>query len=140
MKPITVSTTVAVPVAKVWEYWNDPKHIPGWAFATPEWGTEVIENSVRVGGRFMSRVFAKDGSMSFTFEGTYTRVEPEQCLEYTMTDGRSVSVLFEEGKEGVRITESFEPEHENSEEKQRAGWQAYLDNFTRYVESYPRHA
>jgi hypothetical protein len=36
--------------------------------------------------------------------------------------------------EGVKITQTFDPENENSEEKQRSGWQAILDNFKKYVE------
>jgi hypothetical protein len=45
-----------------------------------------------------------------------------------------VKVEFEETPEGVKIVESFEPENENSEEMQRSGWQAILDNFKKYVE------
>jgi len=35
--------------------------------------------------------------------------------------------------EGIRVTQSFDPENENSEEMQRDGWQAILDNFKKYV-------
>jgi hypothetical protein len=35
----------------------------------------------------------------------------------------------------VKIVESFEAEGTNSDEQQRAGWQAILDNFKKYVES-----
>jgi hypothetical protein len=33
-----------------------------------------------------------------------------------------------------KVVEEFEAETENSEELQRAGWQAILDNFKKYVE------
>jgi uncharacterized protein YndB with AHSA1/START domain len=31
---------------------------------------------------------AKDGSVGFEFEGTYTRVIPHHAIEYRMSDGR----------------------------------------------------
>ena len=34
---ITVQTTVNTPKARVWEYWNKPEHITGWAFASDDW-------------------------------------------------------------------------------------------------------
>lgn len=30
---------------------------------------------------------AKDGSVGFDFEGTYTRIVPKQVIEYRMSDG-----------------------------------------------------
>lgn len=138
MGKITITITVDISKEIAWEYWNDPKHIPHWAFATPEWGAESIENDLQTGGHFKHRMFAKDESASFDFEGTYTLVEPHQHIEYTITDGRNVSVLFEESNGSTRITESFDPEHENSEEMQRAGWQAYLENFKKYIEESER--
>lgn len=135
MEKITVSITVNASRETAWEYWNDPKHIPHWAFATPEWGAESTENDLQTDGHFKHRMFAKDGSASFDFEGVYTLIEPHHRIEYTITDGRNVSVLFEEVNGDTRITESFDPEHENSLEMQRAGWQAYLENFKKYIET-----
>lgn len=134
MEKITVTITVDVPKEMAWKYWNDLGHIPHWSFATPEWGAESIENDLRTGGHFKHRMFAKNGSASFDFEGNYTLVEPNQRIEYTLTDGRNVSILFEGVDGGVRITELFDPEHENPEEMQRAGWQAFLENFKKYAE------
>lgn len=138
MKKITVTITVDIPKEIAWEYWNDSKHIPHWSFATPEWGAESIENNLQEKGHFKHRMFAKDGSASFDFEGVYTLIEPHQRIEYTITDGRNVSVLFEDVNGSTRITESFDPEHENSEEMQRAGWQAFLENFKKYAEESKR--
>jgi hypothetical protein len=36
---------------------------------------------------------------------------------------------------GTEIIESFDPESQNSEEMQRGGWQAIMDNFKKYVEA-----
>jgi hypothetical protein len=49
-------------------------------------------------------------------------------------DGRNVRTIFKQMPEGIQITESFDPESENTEEKQRAGWQAILDNFKKHTE------
>jgi hypothetical protein len=48
--------------------------------------------------------------------------------------GRNVSISFESIGETTKVTETFDPEHENPEEMQRAGWQAILENFKKYVE------
>ena len=77
---------------------------------------------------------AKDGSMSFDFEGTYTNIKPNQLIEYTIADGRKVKVAFETKGTQTHITETFEAESENPVELQRGGWQAILDNFKKYTE------
>jgi hypothetical protein len=43
--------------------------------------------------------------------------------------------MFDETPDGVRMSKLFEPEAENPEKQQQEGWQAYLDNFKKYVES-----
>ncbi len=131
---ITVQVTVRAPIAKVWECWNSPKDIPSWAFASDDWEAFDAENDVRVGGNFKTTMAAKDKSAQFTFGGTYTAVTENKLLEYTMGDGRHVKITFEETPEGVVITEAFDTEDVNSDEKQRSGWQAILENFKKYTE------
>ncbi|MFZ0599732.1 MAG: SRPBCC domain-containing protein, partial [Flavobacterium sp.] len=65
----------------------------------------------------------------------YTLVEKNEAIEYVLEDGRKVEITFEETPDGVKITESFDPETENSDEMQQGGWNAILDNFKSYVES-----
>jgi hypothetical protein len=77
---------------------------------------------------------AKDKSSSFDFGGTYTAIREYELIAYDLDDGRQVRTEFTEVPEGVRITESFEPENQYPEETQRSGWQAILDNFKKYVE------
>ena len=77
---------------------------------------------------------AKDGSMSFDLGGEYTLVEKNKAIEYVLEDGRKVEITFTETPDGVEIIESFDPETQNSEEMQRGGWNAILDNFKSYVE------
>lgn len=132
---ITVQTVVNAPLEKVWEYWNNPAHISGWAFASDDWEALSPKNDLRAGGKFKTTMAAKDGSESFDFEGTYTNVIENKLIEYTMSDGRKVKVEFSESPEGVKVTETFDPENENPEEVQRGGWQAILDNFRKYAEA-----
>ncbi|MCV2486313.1 SRPBCC family protein [Flavobacterium sp. SH_e] len=132
---ITIKSTVNASLEKVWNYWNAPEHITKWAFASPEWHAPKAENDLREGGKFSTTMAAKDGSMSFDFGGEYTLVKENQAINYTMGDGRKTEITFEETPEGVEIIESFDPESQNPEEMQRAGWQAILDNFKNYVEN-----
>lgn len=137
MKPITVETTINAPMETVWEYWNEPEHITSWAFASDDWEAPSAENDLRVGSKFKTTMSAKDQSESFDFTGTYTTVQRNQLIEYDIDDGRHVKVEFKKVPEGVKVVETFDPENENSEEIQRGGWQAILDNFKQYVESNP---
>jgi len=134
-KVITVQTVVNAPLEKVWKAWTEPEHIVQWAFAQDDWEAPSAENDVRTGGKFKTVMAAKDKSVSFDFTGTYTNVDGHEVIEYDMDDGRHVSIRFEEVPEGVKITETFEMENENSEEKQRSGWQAILENFKKHAES-----
>jgi uncharacterized protein YndB with AHSA1/START domain len=133
-KPITVETVVHAPIEEVWDHWTKPEHIVRWAFASDDWEAPRAENDIRVGGRFTTVMASRDGNESFDFTGIYTDVEELELIEYDMDDGRHVKVVFAEESEGVRVTETFDPENENSEEVQRGGWQAILDNFKKYTE------
>ena len=58
-------------------------------------------------------------------------------IAYTMDgeDKRKVSVTFVPEGDGVKVTTTFDIEHENPREKQEQGWQAILNNFKKHVES-----
>lgn len=132
---ITVETIVDAPIERVWHAWNDPEAIKQWNAAQDDWHTTRSTVDLRDGGRFVSRMEARDGSTGFDFGGTYTRVLSHKLIEYRMDDGREVKVEFSNAGEGVAVKETFEAETENSPELQRQGWQAILDNFRRHVES-----
>ena len=131
---ITVQTIVKASIAEVWECWNKPEHITGWAFASEDWEAPAAENDLRVGGKFKTTMAARDRSESFDFTGTYTALREYELIAYDLDDGRQVRTEFTELPEGVRITESFEPENQYPQDVQRSGWQAILDNFKKYVE------
>lgn len=133
--PITISTFVNLPIEIVWKVWIRPVHIKKWNNASPDWYTPFAKNDLKVGGKFLYRMEARDGSFGFDFEGKYLEVETEKLINYQLEDGRKVWVKFEKEGEGVKLTETFEPEQENSVELQREGWKAILDNFKRYSEA-----
>lgn len=90
---ITVKTTVHAPIEKVWEYWNEPEHMTKWSHASDDWHTPYAENDLRVGGKFVARMEAKDGSFGFDFGGVYDEVKLHEVIAYTMEDGRTVKVM-----------------------------------------------
>jgi uncharacterized protein YndB with AHSA1/START domain len=132
---ITVENTVNAPIAKVWELWSAPQHITKWAAASDDWHTTFAENDLRVGGKFQSRMEAKDGSFGFDFWGIYDEVKVNERIDYTLGDGRKVTILFSKNGKGTKIIQTFEAEGTNPIEMQRGGWQAILDNFKKYTEA-----
>ncbi|MBS1604226.1 MAG: SRPBCC family protein [Bacteroidetes bacterium] len=133
---ITVETTVKKPVEKVWEFWSAPEHITKWNTASDDWHTPHAVNDLRTGGKFSARMEAKDGSFGFDFGGVYDNVQQYRLIEYTLGDGRKVSVSFNSKDNETRITETFEAEGTNPIEMQKGGWQAILDNFKKYTETH----
>lgn len=131
---ITIQATVNAPIEKVWKLWTGPEHITKWNSASDDWHTPKAENDLRVGGKFLSRMEAKDGSMGFDFTGIYDAVEKNKLIAYTMEDGRKCKTLFEANGNETKIITAFDAEKENSEELQRSGWQAILNSFKMYCE------
>jgi uncharacterized protein YndB with AHSA1/START domain len=131
---ITVKATVHAPVEKVWEYWTEPKHITKWNNASDDWHTPIAENDLTVGGKFLTRMEAKDGSFGFDFGGIYDEVKLNEAISYTMGDGRKVNITFKGHGNETQVIETFDAETTNSIEMQQAGWQAILDNFKKYSE------
>ena len=134
-KTITVENTINAPVEKVWRLWTEPEHIKKWNNASDDWHTPHAENDLRPGGKFVSRMEAKDGSFGFDFGGVYDDVRNHESIEYTIGDGRKVKVTFSGQGNHTTVTETFEAENTHSLEMQQGGWQAILDNFKRYVEA-----
>jgi uncharacterized protein YndB with AHSA1/START domain len=129
---IVVSARVAAPLMDVWRAYTNPDDIMVWNAASSDWHTTEATVDLRPGGKFSSRMEAKDGSVGFDFAGEYTRVVPCEVIEYRFGD-RTAKVEFAQDADGVRISVSFDLESLYSEEQQREGWQAILDNFVRHV-------
>jgi len=132
---ITIEMIVKSAVAKVWDYWAKPEHIVKWNHASDDWHTTHAENNLREGGKFSSRMEAKDGSFGFDFGGVYNKVKENELIEYKIADGRKVITTFAGNGTETKIVETFEAENTNSIEIQKRGWQAILDNFKKYNET-----
>ncbi len=133
---ITVETAIQAPIEKVWKCWSEPECLIQWNNASDDWHTPKATNDLRTGGTFTARMEAKDGSAGFDFGGTYTKVLPNELIEYEMGDGRKVSVTFVPLGNKTLVNETFDAESENSVEMQRRGWQSILDNFKKHAESH----
>ena len=133
-KKISVETTVQAPVEEVWKYWTEPKHITNWNAASDDWHTPFAENDLRTGGKFLSRMEAKDGSLGFDFGGIYDDVKLYEVIAYTMGDGRKVKITFKGQENETKVIETFDAETEAPIEVQQQGWQAILNNFKKYAE------
>lgn len=133
-KKITVQTRIQAPVEKVWKAWTSPADITQWNQASEDWHSPHAENDLRKGGSFKTRMEAKDGSAGFDFGGVYDEVTEHKRIVYTMEDGRKVEVEFSAEGEETFLVERFDAENTYSEEMQRSGWQAILENFRRHVE------
>ncbi|WP_240415732.1 SRPBCC family protein [Paenibacillus periandrae] len=132
---ITVETTVHIPVGEVWKYWTEPQHITQWCFASDDWHAPSAENDLRAGGKFVTRMEAKDGSFGFDFGGVYDEVRINEFISYTIGDGRKVDITFVSQENGTKVIETFEAETTNPIEMQKAGFQAIMDNFKTYSEA-----
>ena len=132
---ITVQTTITAPVEKVWEYWTSPEHITKWNNASDDWHTTHAENDLRVGGKFLARMEARDGSVGFDFEGTYETVIQNAFIVYSLADCRKVKIYFAGDGNETNIIEIFDAENTYTIEHQRSGWQSILDNFKKYTEA-----
>ncbi|MFV8325962.1 SRPBCC family protein [Flavobacterium sp. ZS1P14] len=132
---ITVETIINAPIGTVWEKWTNPEDIVNWNNASDDWHTTRAENDLKAGGKFLSRMEAKDGSVGFDFSGTYDTVKSNELIEYTADDNRKVKIQFCNDNDKTKIIEIFEAENENPIAMQQSGWQSILDNFKKYTES-----
>jgi uncharacterized protein YndB with AHSA1/START domain len=132
---ITIETTINVPIEKAWKYWSEPEHITKWNSASEDWHTPHVENDLRTGGKFSTRMEAKDGSQGFDFGGVYDKVETNKLIEYTIEDGRKVKISFVPDGLKTHITETFEAENDHPMDMQKTGWQNILDNFKKHAET-----
>jgi len=131
---ITVETNVLAPIDTVWKAYTTPADIKLWNAASDDWHTAAASVDLREGGKFSSRMEAKDGSMGFDFAGTYTKIVPNKLIEYAFGN-RAAQVEFTPGPNGVAVRVTFDSESTHSIEQQRNGWQAILNNFARHVEA-----
>ncbi|MFH7016907.1 SRPBCC domain-containing protein [Flavobacterium sp. FlaQc-47] len=133
---ITVQNTINASIDQVWNFWTLPEHIQNWNIAIEGWYTTAVENDLKVGGKFKYKMVKKDTSLSFDFEGLYTKIENLSVIEYKLLDNRIGKVSFEKNENQVKITEDFEPVKEDSESMQEEWCQTVIDNFKKYAEAF----
>ena len=131
---ITIETLVRAPIDKVWRAYTSPEDIIQWNAASDDWHTTSSSVELRVGGTFSSRMEAKDGSFGFDFAGTYTKIIPNELIEYAFGD-RTASVQFMQTSDSVKLRITFIAETEHSAEEQEQGWQSILNKFASHVEA-----
>ena len=131
---ITIKTMVSANKQKVWDYYTRPEHITKWNFADPSWHCPTATNNMSVGGRYLARMEARDGSAAFDFDAVYTEINVGKSFTYVFY-GRTATVEFAEENGATAVTVTFDPETENAIELQRQGWQSILDNFKKYTEA-----
>lgn len=132
---ITIKATVSTDSKKAWNYYTLPVHITQWNFASDTWHCPAASNDLKVGGKYVARMEAKDGSFGFDFEAVYNEIIENKKIAYTMADGRRATVDFHPYNNQTEITVTFEAEDQNQVEMQREGWQAILNNFKSYTEN-----
>jgi uncharacterized protein YndB with AHSA1/START domain len=65
-----------------------------WNSASDDWHTPIAENDLRAGGKFYSRMEAKDGSFGFDFGGIYDEVKLHEVIAYTwVMEEKLISLL-----------------------------------------------
>lgn len=131
---ITIQCAINAPLGKVWKLWTTPADIIKWNQASDDWHTTRAENDLRAGGKFNSRMEAKDGSMGFDFRGVYDTIKTNELIESTLGDGRKVKVTFVNKGTTTNVIETFEAEGTNSIELQKSGWQSILNNFKKFAD------
>ena len=64
---ILVQATLAADMQKVWDYYTKPEYITKWNFASDDWHCPSASNDMKIGGKYLARMEAKDGSFGFEF-------------------------------------------------------------------------
>lgn len=132
---ITIRTTVLANKQKAWEFYTQPEHITKWNFADTSWHCPTATNEMKVGGRYLARMEAKDGSFGFDFDAVYTEINLGNNFTYEF-GGRFATIEFNEINGETEVIVTFDPESENSIELQKNGWQAILENYKKHTETH----
>ncbi len=132
---ITIEVLIAADIKKVWDYYNSPKHITKWNYASNDWHCPKAENDMKIGGVYLARMEAKDGSFGFDFKAIYDEIIPLAKVAYTLGDERKVVTTFVKQDDKTKVITFFDAEGVNLIDMQKAGWQSILNNFKRYTEN-----
>ena len=131
---IEVRAFIEAPLDQVWDKWTQAVHVVNWNFAHESWCCPKAEVDFRVGGGSNYRMEAKDGSMGFDLNATFSAIEEHKQILSVLEDGRNVIVNFNVEGNQTTVVQRFEPEQENPLDMQQGGWQAILNQFKSYCE------
>ncbi|MFN3855250.1 MAG: SRPBCC domain-containing protein [Phreatobacter sp.] len=131
--PITIDAFVPVRPADAWAAFNAPEAITRWNQASPDWHCPAARADLRVGGRHVARMEARDGSCGFDYAGTYEEVDPPRAVTLRLDDGRRARTTFVPEAGGTRVVTVFDPEGTHPRDLQRQGWQAILDSYAAFA-------
>ena len=134
LEKIQVRTSVMADKQKVWDYYTSPEHITQWNFADPSWHCPSASNDMKIGGRYVTRMEARDGSFGFDFEAIYTEINILESFIYQFGE-RFAKIEFNNMNNQTEVIITFDPETENPIELQKNGWQAILNNFKIHTET-----
>jgi uncharacterized protein YndB with AHSA1/START domain len=134
-EPITIEVVVAASPHEAWRAFTSPDDITQWNFASPDWCCPSAEVDLSIGGRYVARMQARDGSFGFDFAATYEEVDAPNALTLRLDDDRRARTTFEAQGAGTRVRTVFDPEPTNPADMQRDGWQAILNTFKAHVEA-----
>lgn len=131
---LEVRAVIEAPLDQVWDKWTQAVHVVNWNFAHESWCCPNAEVDFRVGGGSNYRMEAKDGSMGFDLNATFSAIEEHKQILSVLEDGRNVIVNFNVEGNQTTVVQRFEPEQENPLDMQQGGWQAILNQFKSYCE------
>ena len=133
---LNINANIALAKEIVWDLYTNPLHIVNWNFASDDWCCPRASNDLKVGGKYVGRMEAKDGSFGFDFEAVYNEVVEAEYFVYTTPDNRVIKVSFQTIGDNTLVNIAFDAENENSLELQQNGCQAILNNLKKYAESF----
>jgi uncharacterized protein YndB with AHSA1/START domain len=132
-EPIEISAFVPVPPETAWVAFNTAEAIVQWNQASSDWHCPSAAVDLRVGGRHVARMEARDGSFGFDYAGTYEEVDAPRAVTLRLDDGRRARTTFAPEAGGTRVVTVFDPEGTHPREMQRQGWQAILDSYAAFA-------
>lgn len=130
---ITIEAYVPVPPEQAWRAYTTAEAITQWNQASADWHCPWAKIDLRVGGRHIARMEARNGSFGFDYGGTYEVVEEPVSLTLRLDDNRLVHTTFMSHGVGTLVRTTFDTENTHPIELQRQGWQAILDSYADYV-------
>ena len=86
IEDIVIRRIIAAPVALVWQAWTDPELIVRW-WGPARYTSPSAKVELREGGRYIFCMQAppEQGGQALYNTGTYSRVVPNELLEFTMS-------------------------------------------------------